>query len=80
MNSMTHDFGSQEAENSKYYSDEIAEDRAILADIGAGSAGLRGKFADLSIGGKLSVVALANIGTLIRWADGQSMQLIIHAA
>ena len=65
MNAMTHEFGSQDADNSKYYSDEVAEDRAILADIGAGSAGLRGKFADLSIGGKLSIVALANIGAVV---------------
>ena len=65
MNAMTHGFGSQDADTSKYYSDEIAEDRAILADIGAGSEGLRGKFADLSIGGKLSIVALANIGAVV---------------
>ena len=65
MNAMTHGFGSQDADTSKYYSDEIAEDRAILADIGAGSEGFRGKFADLSIGGKLSIVALANIGAVV---------------
>ena len=65
MNAMTHVFGPQDADTSKYYSDEIAEDRAILADIGAGSEGLRGKFADLSIGGKLSIVALANIGAVV---------------
>ena len=65
MNAMTHEFGSQDTDTSKYYSDEIAEDRAILADIGSGSAGLRGKFADLSIGGKLSIVALANIGAVV---------------
>ena len=65
MNALTHDFGSQNVDSEKYYSDEIAEDRAILADIGAGSQGIRGKFADLSIGGKLSMVAFANIGAVI---------------
>ena len=65
MNALTHDFGIQEADSAKYYSDEIAEDRAILADIGAGSEGLRGKFADLSIGSKLSVVAFANIAAVM---------------
>ena len=65
MNAMTADFGSTEIDTSKYYSDEIAEDRAILADIGAGGEGLRGKFADLSIGGKLSLVAYANIGAVV---------------
>lgn len=65
MNAMTDNFGSAELDNGKYYSDEIAEDRAILADIGKGSHGLRGKFADLSIGGKLSLVAFANIGAVV---------------
>ena len=65
MNAFSHDFGATEVDTSKYYSDEIAEDRAILADIGAGSEGLRGKFADLSIGSKLSLVAFANIGAVV---------------
>ncbi len=65
MNALTHDFGTQDADTAKYYSDEIAEDRAILADIGTGGTGLRGKFADLSLGGKLSMVALANIGAVV---------------
>ena len=65
MNAISHDFGAAETDTSKYYSDEIAEDRAILADIGAGSEGLRGKFADLSIGSKLSLVAFANIGAVV---------------
>ena len=65
MNAFSHDFGAAEVDTSKYYSDEIAEDRAILADIGAGSEGLRGKFADLSIGSKLSLVAFANIGAVV---------------
>ena len=65
MNAMTHDFASGEVDNSKYYSDEIAEDRAILSDMGAGGEGLRGKFQDLSIGGKLSMVAYANIGAVV---------------
>lgn len=65
MNAMTDNFGTAELDNGKYYSDEIAEDRAILADIGKGSHGLRGKFADLSIGGKLSLVAFANIGAVV---------------
>jgi len=65
MNAMTGDFGTAELANGKYYSDEIAEDRAILADIGKGGEGLRGKFADLSIGSKLSLVAFANIGAVV---------------
>lgn len=65
MNAMTGDFGAAETDNGKYYSDEIAEDRAILADIGKGGEGIRGKFADLSIGSKLSLVAFANIGAVV---------------
>lgn len=61
MNAMTGDFTTSEIDHSKYYSDEIAEDRAILADIGAGSDGLRGKFADLTLGSKLTLVSMANI-------------------
>lgn len=65
MNAMTDNFATAELDTGKYYSDEIAEDRAILADIGTGGEGLRGKFADLSIGGKLSLVAFANIGAVV---------------
>ncbi|EDL47853.1 methyl-accepting chemotaxis protein [Erythrobacter sp. SD-21] len=65
MNMMAQDFDQAVVDSSKYYSDEIAEDRAILADIGAGSEGLGGKFADLSIGSKLSLVAFANIGAVV---------------
>ena len=63
MNAMSHEFGTSDTD--KYYSDEIAEDRAILADIGAGGEGFRGRFADLAIGSKLSLVALANIGAVV---------------
>ena len=63
MNAMSHEFGISDTD--KYYSDEIAEDRAILADIGAGGEGFRGRFADLAIGSKLSLVALANIGAVV---------------
>ncbi|GAB5352915.1 hypothetical protein TMRH483_02464 [Qipengyuania sp. 483] len=64
MNAMTGDFTTAEIDDNKYYSDEIAEDRAILADVGSGSEGLRGKFADLTIGSKLSLVSMANIGAV----------------
>ena len=64
MNAMTGDFTTAEIDDNKYYSDEIAEDRAILADVGSGSEGLRGRFADLTIGSKLSLVSMANIGAV----------------
>ena len=65
MNAMTGDFTSSEIDHSKYYSDEIAEDRAILADVGSGSDGLRGKFADLTLGSKLTLVSMANIFAVV---------------
>ena len=65
MNALNHDFAPREVGDTKYYSDEIAEDRAILADIGTGGEGLRGKFADLTIGSKLSLVAFANVAAVV---------------
>ncbi len=61
MNALTHRFDEIRSDTDKYYSDEIADDRAILAQTGAGSEGLRGRFADLNIGSKLSFVAFCNI-------------------
>ena len=65
MNALANRFAEPSGDTSKYYSDEVAEDRAILADIGSGSEGLRGRFADLTIGGKLNFVAFANVAAVV---------------